>query len=63
MFHLFMFNNYYPSGGFSDYVGTYSTESECYAVIKEECKNDYPYDNYQIVSGTSIIMWGRCVEV
>ncbi|ANM46644.1 hypothetical protein BI036_gp122 [Morganella phage vB_MmoM_MP1] len=63
MFHLFMFDMHYPSGGFNDYVGTYPTESECYAAIKEANKTEYPYDNYQIVSGTEIIMWGRCVEV
>lgn len=32
---LFQYDNYYPSGGFNDFIGSYGTIEECKSAIQE----------------------------
>lgn len=45
-YFLFAGYNYYPSGGWRDYKGTYDTEVECYKFLLSSNDN---YDWYHIV--------------
>ena len=53
---LFMYDNYYPSGGWSDFRGDFDTVEEAYAFVHPG------YDFYDIVDTTikETIRTGRC---
>lgn len=52
---LFLYDQYYPSGGFNDFKGCHPSVDSAKAFAAESI-----YDKYQIVSGTEIIESGSC---
>lgn len=45
---LFMYPQYYPSGGWGDYAGSFDTPENAMTVW-EERKQEYEYDFYHII--------------
>ncbi len=54
MFLLFGFDDYYPSGGWNDFVGSFNTLKEA----QNGTKVEYPHDQYQVVDNcTKNVVW------
>jgi hypothetical protein len=54
MFLLFAGDNYYPSGGWKDYRGSYASEEDAIAWLA-----DQSFDWWHLVSGGQIVRFGH----
>lgn len=59
MYHLFLYDRYYPSGGMNDHEGEFSSPEEALEVAKKST-----YDYFQVVnSDFSVYTSGRVEEL
>lgn len=53
--HVFAWSQYYPCGGYNDFIGTASSIEDARSMLREHL---FSCEHYQIVEGSSVVESG-----